>query len=142
MTTSSQKAIGSAAERAVAYALDGTRVGMDGGPVDVIVEGYLDVQVKAVKTLPSLSAVLGYLAAIPKRDRLRACVVVTRPGMGRKAVRTITFDLDEFAQWHGHAGVDGWPNNVDAPADFGSQVAIRSGLPKDLAARIDAIENR
>lgn len=28
------------------------------------------------------------------------------------------------------------------PKDFGSQVAIRSGLPRSLAARIDAIENR
>ena len=27
-------------------------------------------------------------------------------------VRTITFDLDEFASWHGFAGVDGWPNTV------------------------------
>ena len=105
MTTSRQKAIGSAAERAVAYALDGRRVGMDGGPVDVIVDGYMDVQVKTVKALPSLAAVIGYLGAIPKRDRLRSCVVVTRPGPGRKAVRTITFDLDEFAQWHGFAGV-------------------------------------
>lgn len=100
MTTSRSKAIGSAAERAVAAALDGRRVGMDGGPIDIIVEGYLDVQVKAVRSLPSLAAVIGYLEAIPKGDRLRACVVVTRPGPGRKAVRTITFDLDQFAEWH------------------------------------------
>lgn len=116
MTTSRQKAIGSAAERAVAYALDGRRVGMDGGPVDVIVEGYLDVQVKAVRSLPSLAAVVGYINAIPGRERLRACVVVSRPGQGRKAVRTITFDLDEFAQWHGFAGVN------DYDADFGTVV--------------------
>jgi len=100
VTTSHQKAIGSAAERVVAAALDGRRVGMDGGPVDVIVDGYLDIQVKAVRSLPSLAAVIGYLEAIPQRDRLRACVVVTRPGPGRKAVRTITFDLDDFAEWH------------------------------------------
>jgi hypothetical protein len=118
VTTSRQKAIGSAAERAVAYALDGRRVGMDGGPVDVIVEGYLDVQVKCVKALPSLAAVIGYLEAIPDRDRLRACVVVTRPGQGRKAIRTITFDLDEFASWHGHAGVDAWPNKVEVAPEW------------------------
>lgn len=100
MTTSRSKAIGSAAERAVAVALDGRRVGMDGGPVDVIVDGYLDVQCKAVRTLPSLAAVIGYLDAIPKGDRLRACVAVTRPGPGHRGVRTITFDLDEFARWH------------------------------------------
>lgn len=101
MTTSRSKAIGSAAERAVAAALGGERVGMDGGPVDVIVDGYLDVQVKCVKSLPSLAAVLGYLEAIPKGDLLRSVVVVTRPGSGRRAIRTITFDLDEFADWHG-----------------------------------------
>ncbi len=109
MTTSRQKAIGSAAERSVAYALAGRRVGMDGGPIDVIVDGYMDVQVKAVKTLPSLAAVLGYLAAIPKRDRLRSVAVVSRPGPGRKAIRTITFDLDEFAAWHGFAGIEQMP---------------------------------
>lgn len=101
MTTSRQKAIGSAAERAVAAALDGRRVGMDGGPVDVIVDGYLDVQVKTVRSLPSLAAVTGYIEAIPKGERLRACVVVSRPGSGKRAVRTITFDLDEFREWHG-----------------------------------------
>jgi hypothetical protein len=100
MTTSRSKAVGSAAERVVAAALDGRRVGMDGGPIDVIVDGYLDVQVKAVKSLPSLAAVIGYLQTIPKGDRLRACVVVTRPGSGKRAVRTITFDLDDFAEWH------------------------------------------
>lgn len=101
MTTSRQKAIGSAAERAVAAALDGRRVGMDGGPVDVIVDGYLDVQVKAVKSLPSLAAVIGYLLAIPPSERLRSCVVVTRPGQGKRAVRTITFLLEDWIEWHG-----------------------------------------
>ena len=100
MTTSKSKAIGSAAERAVATALDGRRVGQLLGPVDVIVDGYLHVQVKAVRSLPSLAAVVGYLEAIPRGDRLRACVVVTRPGPGHRAIRTITFDLDEFADWH------------------------------------------
>lgn len=103
MTTSRSKAAGSAAERVVAHALNGRRVGMDGGPVDVIVDGYLDIQVKTLKTLPSLAAVIGYLEAIPKSDRLRSAVVITRPGSGGKAVRTITFDLDEFAEWHGQS---------------------------------------
>lgn len=31
---------------------------------------------------------------------------------------------------------------LDAPRDFGSQVAMRGGLPKDVADRIDAIEAR
>lgn len=101
MTTSRQKAAGSAAERVVAHALDGERVGQFGGPVDVIVDGYLDIQVKTLKALPSLAAILGYLDAMPKGERLRAAVVVTRPGVGHRSVRTITFDLDEFADWHG-----------------------------------------
>lgn len=102
MTTSRQKAAGSAAERVVAAALDGRRVGMDGGKVDVIVDGYMDIQVKTLKALPSLAAVIGYLDAMPRSERLRSAVVVTRPGRGGKAIRTITFDLDEFAAWHGN----------------------------------------
>src|SRR3954468_17406351 len=98
MTTSRSKAADSAAERVVAAALAGRRVGHDGGPVDVIVDGYLDVQVKAVKSLPSLAAVIGYLLAIPPSERLRSCVVVTRPGSGGKAVRTITFLLEDWIQ--------------------------------------------
>lgn len=101
MTTSRQKAAGSAAERVVAHALDGRRVGMDGGKVDVIVDGYLDIQVKTLKSLPSLAAVIGYLDAMPRSERLRSAVVITRPGVGGRAIRTITFDLDEFADWHG-----------------------------------------
>lgn len=92
MTSSRSKATGSAAERAVAQALDGIRVGMDGGPVDVVLPDCADLQVKAVKSPPSLAAVVGYIETIPRRDdRLRACVVVSRPGPGRKALRTITF---------------------------------------------------
>ena len=73
---------------------------MDGGPVDVIVGDYLDVQVKCLRTLPSMSAVRGMLDAIPERGALRCVVVQDRPGPGKRAVRTITFDLDEFAEWH------------------------------------------
>lgn len=92
VTSSRSKATGSAAERAVAQALDGIRVGMDGGPVDVVLPDCADLQVKAVKSPPSLAAVVGYIETIPRRDdRLRACVVVSRPGPGRKALRTITF---------------------------------------------------
>lgn len=101
MTSSLSKRIGSASERAVAAALDGRRVGMDGGPVDVIVDGYLDVQVKTLHTLPSLSAIIAMIEAIPKGERLRCAVVVTRPGPGFKAKRTITFELGEFVEWHG-----------------------------------------
>lgn len=108
MTTSRQKAIGSAAERVIraAFGDEATRVGQAGGPVDVIVEGYLELQVKNVKQLPSLNALMGMIKAIPQNGHLRAAVVIERPGRGRKAMRTITFDLDEFAEWHGSIAPD------------------------------------
>lgn len=105
MTTSRQKAIGSEAERRIAALLGGTRVGMDGGPVDVIVGDYLSVQVKSLRTPPSLNEIVGMLEAIGLRSAddgypLRAVAVQSRPGRGKRAVRTITFDLDEWAEWH------------------------------------------
>jgi len=101
MTTSRQKAVGSAAERRVAALLHGRRVGMDGGPVDVIVDDYLSIQVKNVATMPSLGAIDAMLEAMDNvSDRLRAVIVLQRAGSGRKGVRTITFDLDEWVEWH------------------------------------------
>ena len=100
MTTSKQKAVGSAAERQVAQLVGGVRVGMDGGPVDVIVAGYMNVQVKNVKTLPSLAGVARMIDLMPD-DVLRAVVVIERAGKGRRGVRTITFDLDAWVEWHG-----------------------------------------
>ncbi|HUW15902.1 MAG TPA: hypothetical protein VMW94_02390 [Actinomycetes bacterium] len=100
MTTSRSKAIGSAAERQVAKLLGGERVGMDGGPVDVVLGDYCALQVKNVRTLPSLNAVRSYIEAMPP-DRLRAAVVIERAGSGRRGVRLICFDLDEWVAWHG-----------------------------------------
>lgn len=68
--------------------------------MDVIVDGYLDIQVKTLRSLPSLAAIIGYLDAMPAGGRLRAAVVITRPGSGMRAHRTITFNLDEYAEWH------------------------------------------
>jgi hypothetical protein len=107
MTTSRQKAIGSAAERRIAALLGGRRVGQDGGPVDVTVGDYLSVQVKSYRTPPSLREVVGFLDAMRRipdeRDALplRAVVVEERKGRGQRSVRTITFDLDEWIEWHG-----------------------------------------
>ena len=79
--------------------LSGMQVG--GGPVDVIVDDYLSVQVKNLATLPSLAAVEAMLEAMEDiSDRLRCVVVLQRAGSGRKGVRTITFDLDEWVEWH------------------------------------------
>ena len=100
MTTSRQKAAGSAAERRVAGMLNGRRVGMDGGPVDVIVDDYLALQVKTLKSLPSLREISDMIDKMPIGFILRGVVVIGREGRGRRGVRTITFDLDEWAAWH------------------------------------------
>jgi len=100
MTTSHAKAVGSEAERTVARIVGGSRVGMDGGPIDVIVGDYLALQVKSLRTMPSMTEVRKYLDAIPQTHRLRGAVVQDRPGKGVRSRRTITFDLDEWAEWH------------------------------------------
>lgn len=100
VTTSHQKAVGSAGERRVAGMLGGRRVGMDGGPIDVIVDGYLSVQVKTVAHLPSLAVCKKHIDAIPAGDHIRASVIVERPGSGRIGRKFIVMDLDEFSEWH------------------------------------------
>jgi hypothetical protein len=100
VTTSRQKAAGSAGEREVARLLGGRRVGMDGGPTDVVVDGYAHLQVKTVAALPSLKAIRGMIEAMPA-DLLRGAVVIERAGRGRRGVRVVVFDLDEYARWHG-----------------------------------------
>ena len=107
MTTSKAKAVGSAAEREVADMLGGVRVGQLNGPIDVKVDGYMALQVKKVSTQPSLAAIRAMLDAIPpwdvvqERALLRGVVVIQRAGQGRRGSRTITFDLDDYAAWHG-----------------------------------------
>lgn len=101
MTTSRQKAIGSQAERNVAARFkNGRRVGMDGGPIDVIAEPYA-LQVKCSTRPLSLNAIQGALDKIPAGALLRGVVVIDRPGSGKRTRYLITFDLDEFVQWHG-----------------------------------------
>lgn len=108
MTTSRQKAVGSAAERKVAAMLGGHRVGMDGGPVDVVVPGHMTVQVKNLKAIPSTKALMAMLEAMPWGETyLRSVVVIERAGRGRRGLRTITFDLDEWVQWHGSLDTEG-----------------------------------
>jgi hypothetical protein len=100
VTTSRQKAIGSRGERRVAGALAGRRVGQDGGPVDVVVDGYLHVQVKTVARLPSLNVCRKHIDAIPKGDHIRASVIVQRLGQGFPSRGYVVMDLDEFSEWH------------------------------------------
>lgn len=78
-------------------------MGQDGGPVDVILPGYASIQVKTLKNLPSLTAIMDMLTKMPT-GVLRAVVILERKGQGRKGLRTITFDLDEWVDWHGHDG--------------------------------------
>ena len=100
MTTSWQKAIGSAAERAVAKQVGGIRVGHDGGPVDVIMPGYAQLQVKNLKTIPPHAAI-EQMARLMPEGTLRAVVIIARAGRGKRGLRTITFLLDEWVTWHG-----------------------------------------
>lgn len=101
MTTSRQKARGSAAERSVAKALGGVRIGQQLGPVDVTVPDYADIQVKNVAALPSLRSIGAMLDTIPIRGLLRGVVVIEAAGQGRRGSRTITFDFDEYCEFHG-----------------------------------------
>ena len=101
MTTSKQKAAGSEAERYVARKIGGQRL-YGYGPVDVS-NGSMDVQVKAVSIAPSLNAVRKYIADMPEQGKLRAAVVIERPGAAFRARRTITFDFDEWCEWYGSA---------------------------------------
>jgi hypothetical protein len=92
--------VGTSAEREVARILGGRRIGQYLGPVDVIIDGYLAVQVKRTKGQPSLARCAGLIEDIPA-GLLRAVVAVSRPGRGHKAQRLIVMRLDEFAEWHG-----------------------------------------
>lgn len=99
------KAVGSEAERYVARAIGGQRT-YGYGPVDVT-NGSMDVQVKAVSIAPSLNAVRKYLHAMPAVGKLRAVVVIERPGAAFRARRTITFDFDEWREWYGSDVAEG-----------------------------------
>jgi hypothetical protein len=100
MTTSRQKAIGSAAERDVAYRLGGERT-LGYGPIDVHTPAF-NVQVKCTTSMFSLNFARKCIELIPYRDdRLRGFVQVSRSGRGVPAKRTIVFDLDEFSEWYG-----------------------------------------
>lgn len=101
MTSSLAKRTGSQGERRVAGMLKGRRIGQDGGPVDVKVDGYLNVQVKTVARLPSLNLCRAHIDAIPVGPEIRASVILYRQGSGHPLRGFVVMDLDEFADWHG-----------------------------------------
>lgn len=88
---------GGAEELVIARKLGGQKVGPLGLPHDVVVPGYLRVQVKKLAGWPSLTKVVEWLDAMqPGRD-IRAVSVTLA---GHNARRVLIVDLDEFAAWH------------------------------------------
>lgn len=105
MTTSLNKARGSAAEREIAKVLDGIRVGHDGGPTDVVAAG-LRVQVKKVIAQPSAPAIGRMLDRID-RDQFHvtgtpAVVVLLR--LGATVQRRIYFRQADAQDHYGTLG--------------------------------------
>jgi hypothetical protein len=95
------RARGGRAELDVARTIGGEKVGPLGHPWDVTLPGYMRLQVKKLARWPSLAAVIGWMAAIPAGNEMRAVAVVEAAGPGRKPRRLLVLDLDEFARWHG-----------------------------------------
>jgi hypothetical protein len=108
--------VGTSEERRVARILGARRIGQYLGPVDVIIDGYLAVQVKRTKGQPSLARCAELIEAIPP-GLLRAVVAVSRPGSGHKAQRLIVMRLDEFAQWHGRREAQDTDQAAEATED-------------------------
>lgn len=92
---------GGAEELVVARKLGGEKVGPLGLPHDVIVPGYLRLQVKKLARWPSLAAVLTWLDAMPAGAEMRG-VTIASTGHGTR--RVLVLDLDEFAEHHGEGG--------------------------------------
>jgi hypothetical protein len=92
---------------------------MDGGPVDVVIDGYLLLQVKRTEGMPSLAAQQRQIERMPAGGEMRGAVWVP-PGRPRDALLTVR--LEEFASWHGafsrHAGGFG-AGGAGGPAEEG-----------------------
>lgn len=95
------KARGGREERTVANMLGGTKVGPLGLPHDVVVEGYLRLQVKQLDRWPSLARVIDWLDAMKPGSDVRGVTVADTPGLGGRTRRLLIVDLDEYARWHG-----------------------------------------
>jgi hypothetical protein len=92
---------GNSAELDVARAIGGRKVGPLGGPVDVIREGWLKLQVKKLSVWPSLNTVVSWMDAIPPSREMRGVALIEAAGMGRRGRRLLVLDLDEFSEHHG-----------------------------------------
>jgi hypothetical protein len=88
-------------ELVIAKALNGRKVGPLGLPHDVVVDGYLRLQVKQLDRWPSLARVLSWLDAMSPADDVRGVTVADTPGLGGRTRRLLIVDLDEYARWHG-----------------------------------------
>ena len=92
---------GRTAELEVARMVGGRKVGPLGLPWDVELAGYARLQVKKLKSWPSLNEIIGWLDAIPSAPELRGVVVVEAAGQGKHGRSVIVFDVAEWARWHG-----------------------------------------
>jgi hypothetical protein len=94
------RARGNAYEREVAHTLGGHRVGQLGTETDVVVLGWLAVQVKNGGAYPE--RIDRWLRAIrAPAGTLRAVVIGDAPGPGKKRRSLIVLDLQDFADWYG-----------------------------------------
>jgi hypothetical protein len=102
VTTSRAKAKGSAAERLVARVLGGRRVGHFLGKTDVVVDGWLRVQVKTLDVQPSLNEVRKILRDVRSecRGEMPAAVIFDRPGSGHVSEPVVILPLVDFAAWY------------------------------------------
>ena len=88
-------------ELVIARRLGGRKMGAMNLPWDVEVPGWMRVQVKKLRTLPSLNAVIAWLDEMPKGEDIRAVSVTTTPGAGHKVKRVLIVYLDEYEDWYG-----------------------------------------
>ena len=95
------RARGTRCELVVARTVGGRKVGQLGLPWDVEIPGYARFQVKKLARWPAITAVLGWLDAIPSAPELRGVVVVEAAGQGTHGRSVVVFDLEEWARWHG-----------------------------------------
>jgi hypothetical protein len=100
------RAPGNAIERWACRLLGIRRVGQFGGLEDGgSSEDHLVIQVKSGGAFQQ--SLLAKIRSVPARsDQLRAWVTVSTPGPGRPREGVISFDLAEWAQWHGKGSSD------------------------------------
>lgn len=87
-------------ERDVAALLpNGKRVGMYGGPIDVVADKGIVAQCKVGAAFPEvLNRYLGRTMAAARADQTPILVVGNRPGPGTKRTELVVLTLDDFVR--------------------------------------------